>query len=101
MEESQKLAVYFPDVEKLNKEILSKIAKKMIDINVMNAIIIQKNATNIAKKELEEFKPLEIELFLQEELMVNITEHELVPEHTVLTDKEKQELLRKYRVKDS
>jgi DNA-directed RNA polymerase I, II, and III subunit RPABC1 len=44
---------------------------------------------------LEEYKPLEIETFLQEELLVNITEHELVPRHSVLADKAKHELLKK------
>ena len=46
-------------------------------------------------------KPCEIELFYQSELLVNITEHELVPKHQVLTDEEKPELLKKYRVKDT
>ena len=32
---------------------------------------------------------------------MNITQHELVPEHKVLTEDEKAELLKKYRVKDS
>ena len=32
---------------------------------------------------------------------MNITEHELVPKHQVLTDQEKHELLSKYRVKDT
>jgi DNA-directed RNA polymerase I, II, and III subunit RPABC1 len=32
---------------------------------------------------------------------VNVTEHELVPKHQVLTEGEKAELLKKYRVKDS
>jgi DNA-directed RNA polymerase I, II, and III subunit RPABC1 len=44
---------------------------------------------------LEEFKPLEIEIFQQEELLVNITEHELVPKHSVLSDNAKHELLKK------
>ena len=46
-------------------------------------------------------KPCEIELFYQSELLVNITEHELVPKHLLLTDEEKHELLKKYRVKDT
>ena len=33
--------------------------------------------------------------------MVNITEHELVPKHEVLSDKAKHGLLTKYRVKDN
>lgn len=46
-------------------------------------------------------KPCEIEIFYQQELLVNITEHELVPQHSVLTEQEKHDLLKKYRVKDS
>lgn len=34
-----------------------------------------------------------IEQFVESELMVNITEHELVPEHIVMTNEEKAELL--------
>lgn len=34
-----------------------------------------------------------LEQFLESELMVNITEHELVPEHVVMTQDEKSELL--------
>ena len=32
--------------------------------------------------------------------MVNITHHELVPKHEVLTQEQKSELLKKYRVKE-
>jgi DNA-directed RNA polymerase I, II, and III subunit RPABC1 len=32
---------------------------------------------------------------------VNITEHELVPKHFVLSDQKKNELLAKYRVKET
>ncbi len=32
---------------------------------------------------------------------MNITEHELVPKHFVLSDSEKNELLAKYRVKEN
>jgi DNA-directed RNA polymerase I, II, and III subunit RPABC1 len=42
-----------------------------------------------------------IEMFMQEELLVNITYHELVPKHSVLANHEKAELLKRYRAKDS
>ena len=38
---------------------------------------------------------------MQDELLVNITHHELVPKHTVLSDVEKVELLKRYRAKES
>ena len=38
-------------------------------------------------------------MFIQDELLVNITKHELVPKHMVLTDAEKNELLKRYRAK--
>ena len=38
-----------------------------------------------------------LESFFEQELMINLTEHELVPQHAVLTEKEKQELLKYVR----
>jgi DNA-directed RNA polymerase I, II, and III subunit RPABC1 len=48
--DTQKLAVFFPNVDKLNKAALTQITLKMIDINAMSAIIVVKGSTNIAKK---------------------------------------------------
>ena len=39
-----------------------------------------------------------LEQFLESELLINITEHELVPEHVVMTPEEKQELLQRQSV---
>jgi DNA-directed RNA polymerases I, II, and III subunit RPABC1 len=38
---------------------------------------------------------LHLEYFQEKELLVNITEHELVPKHYPLSDEEKRELLKK------
>ena len=42
-----------------------------------------------------------IEQFQEQELLVNITEHVLVPKHEVLTQDEKETLLKRYRVKET
>eukprot|EP00918_Siedleckia_nematoides_P022101 GHVU01047565.1.p1 GENE.GHVU01047565.1~~GHVU01047565.1.p1 ORF type:complete len:212 (-),score=26.48 GHVU01047565.1:116-751(-) len=42
-----------------------------------------------------------IEYFLEAELLVNITKHDLVPKHIPLTDRQRQDLLQKYKVKDT
>jgi DNA-directed RNA polymerase I, II, and III subunit RPABC1 len=42
-----------------------------------------------------------IEVFQESELVVNITLHELVPKHILLSNEEKAELLKRYRLKES
>ena len=41
-----------------------------------------------------------LEQFMEAELMVNITEHELVPEHVVMSPEDKKELLQRYKLKE-
>ena len=41
------------------------------------------------------------EHFLESELLINLTDHELVPEHVVMTPDEKRELLMKYKLKEN
>ena len=41
-----------------------------------------------------------MEQFHEQELLVNITEHVLVPQHQLLSDDEKKALLERYKVKD-
>ena len=58
--------------------------------------------TPSAKQSLVDMAPKYIlEQFLESELLINITEHELVPEHVVMTQEEKQELLLRYKLKDN
>ncbi|PKU38167.1 dna-directed rna polymerases and iii subunit rpabc1 [Limosa lapponica baueri] len=42
-----------------------------------------------------------LEQFLQQELLINITEHELVPEHVVMTKEEVTELLARYKLREN
>jgi DNA-directed RNA polymerase I, II, and III subunit RPABC1 len=42
-----------------------------------------------------------IECFLEQDLLVNITHHELVPKHVLLSKLEKTKLLERYRLKDT
>jgi DNA-directed RNA polymerase I, II, and III subunit RPABC1 len=42
-----------------------------------------------------------IECFLEQDLLVNITHHELVPKHVMLSKEEKAKLLQRYRLKDT
>lgn len=42
-----------------------------------------------------------IETFVESELLVNITQHELVPKHVLLSREERMALLARYRLKDT
>ena len=44
---------------------------------------------------------MRLELFFENELLINITKHVLVPQHEVLNDEEKRALLARYKLKDS
>ena len=58
--------------------------------------------TPSAKQSLVDMAPKYIlEHFLESELLINLTDHELVPEHVVMTPDEKRELLMKYKLKEN
>lgn len=45
--------------------------------------------------------PIGIEIFAEQDLLVNITKHELVPKHILLSPEEKKALLERYRLKET
>lgn len=42
-----------------------------------------------------------VEVFVEQDLLVNITKHELVPKHVLLSREEKAQLLQRYRLKET
>lgn len=71
--------------------------------NVTNAIIIYSqmltpSATKVTKEMAPKYR---IEPFKEEELLVNITNHLLVPKHEILSPEEKKMLLARYRLDEN
>jgi DNA-directed RNA polymerase I, II, and III subunit RPABC1 len=65
-------------------------------------IIMDTEVTGYAKTSLLAVSAkVRYETFTTSELLIDITEHELVPEHQVLTDEEKKQILKRYNLKDS
>lgn len=64
-------------------------------------LVINGKFSLIAKQSLADSADLTVEHFLENELLVDITEHELVPEHVVLSDEEKAALLARYKLKEA
>lgn len=57
--------------------------------------------TPSALKVIPTILPRVMEVFHEQDLLVNITRHELVPKHVLLSKEEKSALLQRYRVKES
>lgn len=79
--------------------------ERMNEDDVKRAVlIVQQSMTAFAKQAIVEIcasEGMTIEQFQEAELLINITEHVLVPQHVVLTKEEKITLLKKYKLKES
>ena len=100
---TDQMFVFFPDEAKIGIKTVKNYCQRMQEEHISRAIIVvQLGMTPSAKQALSDMAPKYIlEQFLEAELLINITEHELVPEHVVLTPEEKAELLTKYKLKES
>ena len=100
---TDQMFVFFPEEPKIGIRTIRTYCKRMQEENIHRAIIVVQNSmTPSAKQSLMDMAPKYIlEQFLEAELLVNITEHELVPEHVILTPEEKRELLDRYRLKEN
>jgi len=100
---TDQMFVFFPDEPKIGIKTIKTYCQRMQEENITRAIIVvQLGMTPSAKQSLVDMAPKYIlEYFTESELLINITEHELVPEHIVLTPDEKQELLTRYKLKEN
>ncbi|CAI7765125.1 unnamed protein product [Closterium sp. NIES-54] len=106
---SDEIYVFFPVEAKVGIKTLKGYYEKMKGSGLSRAImVVQQNLTPFSKKILADMAPKYIiEVFqvrvshmFQGELLVNVTKHELVPQHVVLTEEEKHILLERYTVKE-
>jgi DNA-directed RNA polymerase I, II, and III subunit RPABC1 len=100
---ADQIFVFFPDEKKVSVKYIRGIEATMKGEKVKRAIIVaQQGLTPFSRQVLQAMEEdYLIEQFQEEELLVNITKHVLVPQHRVLTDREKAALLEKYKLKDT
>ncbi|KFV13399.1 DNA-directed RNA polymerases I, II, and III subunit RPABC1, partial [Tauraco erythrolophus] len=94
---------------KVGIKTIKMYCQRMQEENITRAlIVVQQGMTPSAKQSLVDMAPKYIlEQFLQQELLINITEPalscrlQLVPEHVVMTKEEVTELLARYKLREN
>ncbi|XP_027923727.1 DNA-directed RNA polymerases II and IV subunit 5A-like [Vigna unguiculata] len=95
--------IFFPEEAKVGVKTMKTYTNRMNSENVYRAILVtQTSLTPFARTCISEISSkFHLEVFQEAELLVNVKEHELVPEHQVLTDSEKKTLVERYTVKET
>ncbi|KAM5554541.1 hypothetical protein ABKV19_022768 [Rosa sericea] len=90
--EGSEIYVFFPDEPKIGVKTIENYIKRLVQDDTDKAIVlIQQNLTLFAKRFISEMRSkYNLEVFQEAELLVNIKEHVLVPEHRFLTNEEKK-----------
>lgn len=81
---------------------LKKFAQHLAQHNFSTGVLIcRAQPASTSLKIIPTVLPIRMEIFQEQDLMVNITRHELVPKHILLSEEEKKALLLKYRLKET
>jgi DNA-directed RNA polymerase I, II, and III subunit RPABC1 len=100
-EDGDKIYVEFSNKEKVSLDTVKDIGLRLFNQQLRSGILIAKGTfTPICKQAIQEMAEADISLetFEEKDLIVNITEHELVPKHIILSNEDKDLLLKKYKL---
>lgn len=100
---NDRLLVFFADDPKIGVKTVQSYLMMMEEQGIRRGIVVVRlGLTPSAKSAMKNISAdYYLEDFLESEMLTNITEHELVPRHILLTDEEKLDLFAKYRLKEN
>lgn len=103
-EPKDKIIVFFPeDNKRVGVKPIRLLAEKMDEKQISRAIlVVQQPLTGFARTAISEAAPrMMIEVFHENELVINITHHDLVSKHIPMDEKAKKQVLDRYSVRES
>jgi len=100
-ENNSKVYVYFHNENKtINKESLKNLLNKLIeeynDENIKLIILLKEKGNGSIFKEITKEVYKNVEIFMNKNMIFNITHHEFVPKHVILSKEEEDDVLNKY-----
>lgn len=100
---SDQMFVFFPEDTSVGVKPIRGYIERMNEQGVFKAIlVVRQSMTSSAAKIMGTMAPKYIlEHFTEAELVINITEHVLVPQHILMSEEEKKMLLSRYRLKET
>ncbi|CAO3600334.1 unnamed protein product [Absidia cylindrospora] len=100
---TDQLLVFFPKDKSVGVKPLRVYVERMAQQQIPKGICIYQHTLTASANKVMQALPSKhtLESFNENELLVNITHHVLVPKHEVLTNEEKAVLLQRYRLKDT
>jgi len=100
---ADQIMVFFSAEAKIGVKPIREYITRMESLKISRGIlVVQSVITNFGKEIIRAMQPkIILEQFQEAELMINITEHILVPTHMPLDPADKAALLLKYKLKDT
>jgi len=78
------------------KNLISGLIQKYEDENIKIIILLKEKGNGSILKELFKEENKNVEIFMNKNMIFNITQHEYVPKHIILSKEEEDEVLEKY-----
>ena len=101
---SEYIYVYFPEfANRVGIAPIREYVEEMVSRGVRRGIVVLRNGlTSMARQSLDDMrKHIMLEQFDEDDLINNVSKHELVPTHTLLSGAEKAALLSRYHLKET